>query len=103
MVADTVIAGTMSFTKAFSFDPDLAMVLSHFGYVTKVGAAIAAGVVAGTAGAAMRRGSIGTRGLGTFGYVVAGLAVLSIFFVYLPLVIFLIWALITSLKLRAPA
>jgi hypothetical protein len=103
MVANTVIAGTLAFTKAFTFDPDLAMVLGHFGYVTMVGATVAAGVAAGTAGAAMRRGSLGSRGLGTFGYVVAILAVFSIFFVYLPLILFLVWCLLSSLRLREVA
>jgi hypothetical protein len=100
MVAHTVIAGTLAFTKAFTFDPDLAMVLSHFGYVTMVGAAAGAGVVAGTVGTAMRRGSIGSHRLGTFGCVVAALAVLSLFFVYLPLVVFLVWCLMVSRHLR---
>jgi hypothetical protein len=44
---------------------------------------------------------VGPRWLGTVAYVLAPISLLSVFFVYLPLLLFLVWILLVSVsKLR---
>jgi hypothetical protein len=101
ITAQTTVAGSTSFYSAFEVDPQAALLFSHLGYVLLVGAMVGAAVLLAATGVQLRRGAVGPRWLGTVAYVLAPISLLSVFFVYLPLLLFLVWILLVSVsKLR---
>lgn len=98
ITAQTTVAGSTSFFSAFEVDPYTAMLFSHLGYILLVGAMAGAAVLLAATGVQLRRGAVGPRWLGTVAYVLAPVSLLSFFFVYLPLLLFLVWILLVSMS-----
>jgi len=98
ITAQTTVAGSTSFYPAFEVDPHAALMFSHLGYILLAGAMAAAAVLLAATGVQLRRGAVGPRWLGTVAYVLVPISLLSMFFVYLPLLLFLIWVLLVSMS-----
>ena len=97
LVAQTTVAGTAAFSSSFEADPNTAMLFSHFGYVTLAAAMIGGSVMAFSTAGALRAAK---KRIATFSYVVGVLGLVGMFFVYLPLVVFLVWAVIVGSTIR---
>ena len=96
ITAQTTVAGSLVFFDAFKPDPHTAMLFSHLGYVLLTGAMLGAAVLLAGAGALIRRTSTLPRWLGTTAFVLLPISLISIFFVWLPLVLFLIWTVLVG-------
>lgn len=96
--AATTVAGSVSFFEAFRVDPHTAMLFSHLSYVLLAGAMFGAAVLLAAEGRHIRQTSAAPRWLGTMAYVLVPLSLLSFFFVYVPLMLFLIWILLLSVS-----
>jgi hypothetical protein len=99
VTAHTTVAGSLAFFETFEPDPHTAMLFSHLGYVLLAGSMAGAAVLLASGGALIRRTSTLPRWLGTMAYVLLPISLVSIFFVYLPLVLFLIWTLLVSVSM----
>jgi hypothetical protein len=91
IAAQTTIAGTAMFAPAFEPDPHVAMALSHLGYVLLAGAMMGAATMAFAVARAVRSGPHLPRWLGPLSLGLGVLCLGSIFFVYAPLLLFLVW------------
>jgi hypothetical protein len=98
VTAHTTVAGSAAFFSAFEADPHTAMLFSHLGYVLLAGSMVGAAVLLAATGRRLRGAAGGPRWLGTTAYVLFPISLLSFFFVYLPLMLFLIWILLVSVS-----
>ena len=97
LTAHTTVAGTTAFSSSFEVDPNTAMLFSHFGYVSMAGAMMGAAVMAFATVGTLR--AMGRPALARATYVIGGLSLIANVFVYVPLVAYLIWAVIVGLVL----
>jgi hypothetical protein len=91
IAAQTTTAGTAMFAPSFEPDPHSAMALSHLGYVLLAGAMMGAATMAFAVARAVRRDPRLPRWLGPLSLGLGVLCLGSIFFVYAPLLLFLVW------------
>lgn len=101
LVVHTTVAGTAAFSNSFEAEPNTAMLFSHLGYVLMAAAMIGAATMAFATVGALQ--TTGNRGLVKATYVVGVLGLIANLFVYLPLVLFLIWAGVVAHKLAEPS
>jgi hypothetical protein len=94
LTASTTVAGATSFSSSFEIDPHTAMLFSHFGYVVMAGAMIGAAAMVFATLRALR--AMGRVGLVRATYVVGVLSLIANLFVYVPLVVYLVWAVIVG-------
>jgi hypothetical protein len=97
------VAGSVAFSPAFEVDPHTAMLFSHLGYVLLTGAMVGAAALLASEGRHIRQTSSVPRWLGTMAYVLVPVSLLSLFFAYLPLALFLIWILLVSVAMLRKA
>jgi hypothetical protein len=90
-VVYTTVAGTTVFTDAFNVDANTAMLFSHLGYVLLAGAMVGASVMVLASTRAVQALTPERKMFIRTGYVVGVLSLLSLMFVFLPLIAFAIW------------
>jgi hypothetical protein len=103
IAAQTTTAGTAIFAPAFEPDPHVAMALSHLGYVLLAGAMMGAATMAFAVARAVRRSPRLPRWLGPPSLGLGVLCLGSIFFVYAPLLLFLVWLPVLGVIASRPA
>lgn len=99
IVTQTTLAGSQSFFPAFQVDPHTSLALSHLGYVLMAGAMVGAAILLARAGSMIRRGATAPRWLGSSAYALVPMSMLSMFFVYLPVALFLLWIMLVGVSL----
>lgn len=97
LIVSTTVAGTAAFSSSFEVEPHTAMLFSHLGYVLMAGAMIGAAAMAFATVDSLRTN--GNGGLAKATVVIGVLGLVANFFVYLPLIAFLVWAGVAASKL----